>query len=221
MYAARWSPRLRQGDVFGEVHFPLPKAGYGLVAPEASPAVAAQSTGPHRLIVPGSPRYAVVLSHDCEFNDRKRAHFLAARIQEPPGRVTPDLIDELRRGNEHRARVAEGRPIQLDMFLLEPLEGVFDSPRVVNFCSITPFPMQLREDMLRLKRAELEHRHRHLLREKLAAFVGRRTDDVDEDFKEEIPTDPSELRWKELPVPDDPQPEGSTGTPGSGGEPVA
>jgi len=65
--------------------------------------------------------------------------------------------------------------------------------------------MALREEMLRLKCAELDHSHRHLLRDKLAAFVGRRTDDVPEGFREDIPEDASQLEWKEVPVADDPQ----------------
>ncbi len=58
--------------------------------------------------------------------------------------------------------------------------------------------MKSREDMLKLKRAEMEHEHRVLLREKLALFIARTQDDISDEDKVPIPDDPSELAWQEI-----------------------
>lgn len=202
MWSTRWSPRLRQGDVFGLVDFPLAKAGYGRLLPESSPAATPTVEDTQLLTIRGGKRYAVVVSHDCEFNEGKRAHFLAARLQEIPkdDRQNTDRLAELWRGNDYRACAAAGQPVALDAFIVPELPGLTSDPMLVNFVSTTAFPMKFRSEMLKLKRAEMEHSQRCLFREKLAAFFGRPADDVAEEYKIDIPDDPAELVWREAPV---------------------
>jgi hypothetical protein len=51
----------------------------------------------------------------------------------------------------------------------------------------------------RLKRAELEHDHRLLLRGKLGAFFSRKAKDVADELKLDRPDDPSALEWVDPP----------------------
>ncbi len=153
----------------------------------------------------------MVVSHDCEFNPGKRHFFLAARVDRLPHEVRSDsaLIDELRAGNDYRARSSEGNPIELGAFFLEPIAGSLDGEAgyVANFTSITPFSMKFKKDLLKLKRAELGHSHREQLRGKLAVFFGRPGNDVADDLKVDRPVDPSTLEWRD-PPPDE-LPEGA------------
>ena len=137
------------------------------------------------MTVHAEPRYAVVVSHDCEFDDRKRAHFLAARLQELPKkeRKDPEKLQILFRGNDYRGAAQARFPVALDSFIVEPVAGVFDDPMLVNFASITPFAMKFRLEMLRLERAEMDSDQRSLLREKLAVFFGRHAEDVPAEYK--------------------------------------
>lgn len=160
------------------------------------------------LTKPANPKqttvaYAMVVSHDCEFNPGKRHFFLAARLDRMPHDARNDstLIDELRAGNDYRQRSSKGNPIALDAFFLEPIPGVLDDEYgyVANFASITPFSMKFKKDLLRLKHAELEHSHREQLRAKLAIFFGRLAGDVSNDLKVDRPADPATLEWRDPP----------------------
>ncbi len=150
----------------------------------------------------------MVVSHDCEFNPGKRHFFLAARVDQMPHQVRNDnaLIDELRAGNDYRARSSEGNPIALDAFFLEPIPDVLDGEPgyVANFASITPFSMKFNKDLLKLKRAELDHRHRVQLRAKLAVFFGRSGEDVSNDLKVDRPADSATLEWRDPPPDEEP-----------------
>jgi len=145
----------------------------------------------------------MVVSHDCEFNPGKRNFFLAARVDRMTHEARNDsaLIDELRAGNDYRARSSEGNPIALDAFFLEPISDVLDDELgyVANFASITPFSMKFKKDLLKLKRAELDHSHREQLRAKLAVFVGRPGRDVENELKVDRPADPATLEWRDPP----------------------
>jgi hypothetical protein len=201
MYAERWSPRLRQGDIFGEVDFPFSKAGYARVFDASSIAATGEQAIPTQLQIGCSRRFAIVTSHDCEFNERKRIHFLVARIETlSSGGLEAEQMEELRRGNDIAATSESGNPIALDTFFLEPLDGVFEEPQRVNFASITPFPMKAKTDLLKLKRAELQHEHRVMLREKLAAFFARVADDIPDEAKVDVPADPQDLEWQDIEV---------------------
>jgi hypothetical protein len=152
----------------------------------------------------------MVVSHDCEFNPGKRNFFLAARIDLMPHHVRNDraLVDELRAGNDYRARSSDGNPIERGAFFLEPIPGVLDDEPgyVANFTSITPFSMKFKKDLLKLKRAELEHSpHREQLRDKLALFFRRPTPDVADEYKVDRPTDPGTLEWRDPPPDEQPE----------------
>jgi hypothetical protein len=151
----------------------------------------------------------MVVSHDCEFNPGKRHFFLAARVDRLPHemRSANALIDELKAGNDYRARSSEGNPIELGAFFLEPITGILDGDAgyVANFTSITPFSMKFKKDLLKLKCAELEHHYREQLRGKLAVFFGRAGEDVADDLKVGRPADPSTLEWRDPPPDESPE----------------
>lgn len=165
------------------------------------------SVGP-QAIIQTTVAYAMVVSHDCEFNRGKRHFFLAARVDRVRHEARSDsaLIDELRAGNDYRARSSTGNPIELGAFFLEPIIGVLDDETgyVANFTSITPFSMKFNRDLLKLKRAELEHSHREQLRAKLAIFFGRPGVDVVDEFKVDRPEDPGSLEWRDPPPDEQP-----------------
>src|SRR4051812_40457558 len=100
MYEARWSPRLRQGDVFGPIFFPLAKRGMRLVTVETSASLEGDAPDVQEAMVSGASRHAVVLSHDCEFNEGKRPFFVVGRIQSLPRDVSEERLEELRLGND-------------------------------------------------------------------------------------------------------------------------
>lgn len=215
----RWTPWLRQGDVFGPVDFPLQRSAFARIGIPASPGAAAAlepqaasvvepfTSGPQALIQT-TVAYAMVVSHDCEFNPGKRHFFLAARVDRMPHEVRTDraLIDELRAGNDYRARSSEGNPIELGAFFLEPIPSALDGELgyVANLTSITPFSMKFKKDLLKLKRAELEHSHRELLRAKLAVFFGRPGGDVPDDLKVDRPAEGDTLEWRDPPPDEQP-----------------
>ena len=182
MYASQWSLSLRQGDILGKVRFPHAKtrfvwvgAGGGLSAATASE--------PTQAMVEVSPRYVMVISHDCEFNEGKRTHLLVARIDSVNAKLPPEELDELRRGNDVVAASKDGTPVALDSFIIDPLAGHFESHRRVNFTAVASYPMNYRDEALKLKRAELEHEQRLLLRAKIGYFFSRDADDVSDDQK--------------------------------------
>lgn len=217
---ARWTPWLRQGNVFGLVNFPLQRSAFARLGTPASPGAAAAlepgsasavepfANGPQALIQT-TVAYAMVVSHDCEFNPGKRNFFLAARVDRMPHDRRNDkaLIDELRAGNDYRARSSEGNPVDLGAFFLEPIPNVLDGEPgyVANFTSITPFSMKFKKDLLKLKRAELEHSHREQLRAKLAVFFGRGGDDVADELKVDRPGDQDTLEWRDPPPDEQPE----------------
>src|SRR5579862_7324579 len=133
MYSPRWSPGLRQGDVLGKINFPLPKSTIQWMV---SGGLAALPGGqPTAAVIQATPRFVAVVSHDCEFNEDKRLHFLVARIDDL-GPVSDEQIAFLRRGNDVEASAGEGREFPVDSFILDPLPGAFDKPMRINFCTI-------------------------------------------------------------------------------------
>lgn len=143
-----------------------------------------------------SPRYALVISHDCDFNEGKRDFFLAASIHELTSKDRkPDRLEKLRLDNDARRHTA-AHQIALRAFLIEPILGHFDEPRLAVFDTITPIAMKFKSEMLKLKRAEMSHEHRVMLREKLALFVAREEADIDQELKVTPPEDPANLEWQ-------------------------
>ena len=153
----------------------------GWVAPED--ATGLETTGD--VIVPCKEMLGIVLSHDCEFNEGKRSHFVMARVHRPGGKDVD--IDELRAGNDIRSAADDGRAVAYDTFLLEPCPEVFDEPHIANFPTMMSLPMKVRDVVLGLKRAELGHETRVQLREKVALFFGRAADDVPDGDKSDAP----------------------------------
>ena len=148
-------------------------------------------------IMVSSPRYALVVSHDCDFNEDKRDFFLAVSIHElTPKDRKPERLEKLRLDNDARRHTA-AQQIALRAFLLEPVPGHFDEPRLAVFDTITPIAMKFKAEMLKLKRAEMDHVHRVMLREKLALFISRQQDDIAQELKVRPPEDPAELEWQD------------------------
>ncbi|MDP9256018.1 MAG: hypothetical protein M3Q31_05620 [Actinomycetota bacterium] len=178
----RWSAVLRQGDVFGQVLFPLlGKQGevrqvntFGILQ-GGTAEMASDQAG-----LPASMRFAAVVSHDCELNEQKdRGFFLAARLESVSRQLRPDELALLRAANDITPHGTEERKA-LDTFLLEPIPGVFEQPMNINFGTITPFPLTLASQVLQAKRAELRHEHRLFLRQKVAFFFGRNAPDIED-----------------------------------------
>jgi hypothetical protein len=123
--------------------------------------------------MPISIRHAVVISHDCEFNEGKRKYMALARIDHLDLRRPQEELDAMRRANSPTTASAEGLSVQFDAFYLDPLPEQFDGPRVINFQTITPFPMSMKAEILAVKCGELTPTARRDLRGRLAAFFGR------------------------------------------------
>jgi len=144
-----------------------------------------------------SVRYALVVSHDCDFNEGKRDFFLAASIHDlTPQDSKPERLEKLRLDND-ADRHTPANQIALRGFLLEPVPGIFEEPKMAVFDTITPIAMKFRVDMLRVKRAEMAHEHRVMLRKKLGLFISREENDISDELKIAPPPDPSELEWQE------------------------
>lgn len=198
MYSTRWTRGLRQGDVVGPIDYPKLKnppqqvhkpAGWG-----GDPDISTL------LEMPASERYAVVVSHDCDFTEAKRPQFLLARIQG----FNPQLAVEQRSaiaaandavrvlGSETDSQQTEeadgGRYDYIDTFVLEPLAGCFDEDMLISFTTITAWPASMLETIVSMKKAELEHEQRVRLRKKLGFFFGREADDVDDGEKRDAPS---------------------------------
>jgi hypothetical protein len=114
-------------------------------------------------------------------------HFLVARIDDLSAKLTDDQLTEIRLGNDVVESADADRPFELDTFLLDPIENVFDRPRRINFCTITPVSMAAQDEIQKLKKAELDQTTRVLLRRKLALFFGRDADDIPDEEKTEAP----------------------------------
>lgn len=134
---------------------------------------------------PAADRYVVVASHDCDFTEAKRDHFLLARLQEFNRRLDAEAREAIKAAND-AIRVEEGadeRYEYIDTFVLDPLPGSFDEFMPVQFTTISPWHSSLVEEFQKLKRAELEHEHRVRLRKKLAFFFGREAADIADEEK--------------------------------------
>jgi len=145
-----------------------------------------------KVIVDGDYHYLAVISHCCEFNDGKRNKFLLARLKGVPGNFSDDDLRALRLSNNVAKRAEEGADVAgVDAFVVEPIPNAFESEQVVAFTTITAFPIAMRNDLAKVKRAEMDHAARVQFREKLAWFLGRSGDDIPEDEKS-VPPEPDD-----------------------------
>jgi hypothetical protein len=188
VYSNRWSPRLRQGDVVGPLNYPkLKKAprevvtsGWGGAQPETT------------LETPASSKYAVVVSHDCEFNDTKRVQLLLARLDDFSQSTDEETKAAIKSAND-AIRIREDHDDDevgydyIDTFVLDALPGRFDHDQLIRFTTITSWPMAMKDPIRELKQAELEHDHRVRLRNKLGFFFGRGGDDMPDEEKSDAP----------------------------------
>lgn len=134
------------------------------------------------------PCLLAVLSHDCEFNERKRNKFLVARLQNMPGNLSGDERAALFASNDVRARVEANEPVAgVDTFALNPAPGVFHREQVISFTTITPLPIAMQHDLLDGKKLELTQERRGQLREKIAWFFGRDAEDIPDAHKSPAP----------------------------------
>jgi hypothetical protein len=181
VYSDRWSSQLRQGDIFGEIPLPLLK-GKEVYGYSGGLAGTPQQIPVH-VQIPTPPRWVIVVSHDCEFNEDKRTHFVVARIDSINPKTEPEEIEQLKYANDYARAVADKKQIPLDTFYLEPVEGAFEVAMRANFACLASLPMDYCEEALRLKQAELAHEQRILFRRKVGVFFGRDADDAPDDTK--------------------------------------
>jgi hypothetical protein len=126
-------------------------------------------------------RYAVVMSHDCEFNDEKRPQFLIARVQDFQRDLPLETRALIKAANGAVTEAEdEQRYDYIDTFVLEPIPGCFETEQLVSFTTITALPISMTAEIKTMKRAELKHEHRVQLRRKLGFFFGRDAEDIDE-----------------------------------------
>src|SRR4051812_14341204 len=104
MYSDRWSPGLRQGDVLGKVFFPALGAQFQTVSTTASVVGGLSMPAIENVLVKGEQRFAIVISHDCEFNEDKRNRLLLARLESVPGNLKEDQLIALRASNDVESR---------------------------------------------------------------------------------------------------------------------
>ena len=189
MYATRWSPGLRQGDILKDIPFAIPTSKVSWVY-ESGVAQRASAATPRALIYAQS-RTGMVISHDCEFNERKRPLFIVARVENLNARLTPEQVEQLRLGNDLAKASELGVNVALDTFFLEPRPPFLSQPMRVNFCAVTSLPMEDAANFANLKRVELDQHNRELLRSRLAMFFGRPANDIGDEEKIREPiTDP-------------------------------
>lgn len=179
MYSPVWSPGLRQGDILGPLRFPMWNTDF--VWTFAGGLTVSVEEFPNTALVKARESYVAIVSHDCEFNEGKRTHFLVARIDTL--HLTPqtnEFADEARRtlSNDIAESEAQGLTFPVDTFFLSPLTGHFPNPSRVNFTTITPLPIKFVDEAVKLKRAELLHLERARLRRKLGYFLGRDAEDI-------------------------------------------
>jgi hypothetical protein len=187
VYSTRWTQHLRQGDVFGRIPYPKFKG-----APQQSQRPAGWAAGAkvsEYLEYPVDQRFAVIVSHDCEFTADRRPHFLVARVQDFSPRISEEQRAAIRAANDAVREKPEApeRFDYIDTFVLEPLSGCFEDNQLVSFTTITALPMSMSGTVLDLKQAELEHEDRVRLRKKLGFFLGRDGDDVPDQDKTDAP----------------------------------
>jgi hypothetical protein len=143
-----------------------------------------------KVIISGEKHYLAVVSHCCEFNEGKRNKFLLARLKGVPGNLDDEERRALRLSNDVAKRAEGGEDIAgVDAFMVEPIPGAFEAEQVVAFTTITAFPMAMKNDLVKAKKAELDHATRVQFREKLAWFFGRVADDLPDAEKKEPPED--------------------------------
>ena len=144
MYADKWSPGLRQGDILGPIPLPLLGTNFDVVFEAKSLVAPAAGDGKLWVTIPAERVVTTVISHDCEFNEGKRNKLLVARLQKPQGNLTDDQRQALRDSNNVQARADAGLDVTaVDAFLFDPLPGVFQEEQVANFATITPLPMKM------------------------------------------------------------------------------
>lgn len=188
MYADRWSPALRQGDILGPVPIPLLGTRFEIISESRSLTEEVSASAKGKVIIEADYSHVAVISHDCEFNENKRNKLLVARLQRLPGNLTDERTIAVWASNNVEARAESGESIAaVDNFALEPCAGVFDAPHVVSFTTVTPLPMSMATDLVAVKKAELTHDIRELFRKKLAWFFGRAADDIPDDEKRDAP----------------------------------
>jgi hypothetical protein len=189
VYASRWSPGLRQGDILEDVFFPSLAAQVKMITTESSLTPTGTAAPAESVIVPGKRTFVAVLSHDCEFNEGKRNRLLLARIESIPGNLTEEQREDLRESNDVLRRSTTSDNVAgADSFVLAPLPSCFDAEQVIAFTTITPFPMKMKDAFCDAKRAELEHAVRVQLRGKVAWFFGRDAEDIPDAEKFDPPT---------------------------------
>lgn len=140
------------------------------------------------MILDTTETFVVVVSHDCEFNDRKRNKLLVARLQRIQGNLTLEQREALRASNDVGARAAANLPVAgVDGWVFDPLADVFEDEQVASFTTITPLPIGMHDELRQNKKAELVHEDRVRFRSKLAWFMGRDAEDIPDDDKTPIP----------------------------------
>jgi hypothetical protein len=188
VYSDRWSGRLRQGDILGPIAFP--NLGVDFSVSFRSRSLVTPTDQPDKLTItmPAEDTLVTVISHDCEFNEGKRNKLLVAKLQPVPRNLSLDEREALRQSNDVVARIKAKLTVAgVDSFLFAPLDGVFDEEQVANFGTITPLPMKMAEELRSMKRAELDPDARVLFRFKLAHFVARETEVIDDPEKRDLP----------------------------------
>ena len=191
MYSARWTQGLRQGDIVGPVLYPRLRNAPDEV--EISKSLIGNPQSSQLLQMPADERFAVIVSHDCDVTAAKgRSHVLLARIREFDRQLSEETRQEIRAAND-AVRIDEGsedgqRYEYIDTFVLDPLPGSFDEPMLVQFTTITSWPIRVYDSLVAKKKAELEHEHRVQLRNKLGFFLGRAADDEPDEDKFDAPT---------------------------------
>jgi hypothetical protein len=90
-----------------------------------------------KMLVPAKPRYVVIASHDCEFNDGKRDRIVVARLMAVPQHQAHQ-VDTLRLSNDIEARHMADEPVDgVDNFLFDPLDDCLPEPHVAVFTTLT------------------------------------------------------------------------------------
>ncbi len=190
MYSPRWSKRLRQGDVISELFLPTMGKNFGVMTMGTGLSTTVSGSPVRKVLIDAKKHPLMVISHCCEFNEGKRNKFLAARLQPVRGDWSQEQVDDLKESNNIKVPTEDGREIAgVDSFYLDPIEGLLPKAQTAMFISITPLPMDMKDEVFEKKIAELDHDTRLLLREKLAWFFGGRTkEDILDEDKIDAPT---------------------------------
>jgi len=132
-----------------------------------------------QILIDATETHVAVVSHDCEFNEGKRSKFLVARVQRQRGDLSSEQLEAFRASNDVQQRVAAGEQVAgIDAFVYEPYDDVFTDEMVVSFPTIFPMPMDMKDDLVSVKKAELTTEARVLFRKKLGLFFARDADDI-------------------------------------------